>query len=212
MRKFLLVLLILIPATSFAQRYPDRGNDHRFHDTTDVSLWGGYRYGGTLTADQANLFNEDVDIASSGSIGAAIDLPVSPTFKIELMLSNQHSHFTTGDSTLFGPDVNIANVNITYYQAGLLFPFDDSRDVHPYFVATAGMASIDPRVPQVSSATRFAASGGIGARFRLTREIGLRVEERGYYTSLPQTNECFACTNKNGFFQGETNVGISFSF
>jgi Outer membrane protein beta-barrel domain len=211
MRKFVLVLLVLIPATSFAQRYPDR-SVHRFRDTTDLSLWGGYRYGGTLTADQADLFNQDVDIASSASIGAAIDLPVSPSLKIELMVSNQSSHFTTGDGTLFGPGVNIANVDITYYQAGLMFPFDDTRDVHPYFVATAGIANISPKVPQVSSATRFGASGAVGARFQLTPAVGLRVEERGYFTSLPQTNECFACTNKNGFFQGETNIGVSFSF
>ena len=60
-----------------------------------------------------------------------------------------------------------------------------------------------------------AASGGLGVKVPFSRNAGLRVEARGYYTSLPNDNTCRHCSyndNYRDFYQGETNVGVYFRF
>jgi len=83
MRKLTLILVfLLIPAALFAQdeswrnrgtRY-DRRSQHR--DMFELTPFIGYRYGGTLYADQSSLFNRNVAVASAMNYGGQFGIPV----------------------------------------------------------------------------------------------------------------------------------------
>ena len=226
MRKLSMLLLIAIavPSALFAQdddwrnrRGHDRRDDYRYRNDEnmfELTPFVGYRYGGTLYADQTGLA-EDVKAESNPNFGANFAIPLGyGGFKLELMANHQPTHLTAG-SGLFSPTDRIADFDVTYYHAGLIIPFAQSRSVTPYVVVSAGIANLDPDIPDTSAENRFSASGGIGVKVPFARNMGLRVEARGYYTALPGDNACRRCYydyNYRDFYQGETNVGLFFRF
>ncbi|HEY8131803.1 MAG TPA: hypothetical protein VII12_07910, partial [Thermoanaerobaculia bacterium] len=167
MRKLLLLLVVLlIPASLMAQDegWRNRRSNYRggYADNFfELTPFVGYRYGGTIFADQTNLFNQDVDVASSGIAGVNFGIPIPNGWKVELMVNRQNTHFTTGGGGLFGPSDRVGAFDITYFHGGLQIPFAVSRSATPYFIVSAGVASLDPRVSGASTSTRFSAAAGI---------------------------------------------------
>ena len=219
MRKLTLILvLLLVPAALFAQDdWRNRPSRDRYGYQRDnmfeLTPFIGYRYGGTLYADQTSLFNRDVDVASAMNYGGQFGIPVGyEGMKIELMINRQDTNFTTTNG-LFSPDTKLANFHITYYQAGVEVPFARSRNVTPFFVAGAGIANLKPDVPGVSSDNRFAANAGIGVKIPISPNIGFRIDARGYFTNLSSSN-CRSCyyNYNHDLYQGETNFGVVFRF
>ena len=228
MRKLLILALLVLalPASLLAQdddwrnrRGSDRGrrDDRRYRydeNMFELTPFVGYRYGGTLFADQTG-FKEDVKSESNMNYGGSFAIPLGNNgFKFELMVNRQDTHLTSG-SGLFSPSDRIADFHVTYYHGGLVIPFAQSRSVTPYVILSAGVANLDPKLPDTSAENRFSASGGVGVKVPFNRNSGLRVEARGYYTTLPNDNVCGHCYYDSGyrdFYQGETNVGLYFRF
>lgn len=221
MRKVVLFLLLLcVPISLFAQdpdwrnRRAARGR-YDSDNTFELTPFIGYRYGGSINADQTNLFNTDVSVASHMNYGAAFGIPVANGWKVELSVDRQDTNFTEGGGGLFNPTGNIAGFHITYYQAGVQIPFNVSRSAQPYFLVGAGVASLDPDVPGVSTDTRFSAHAGIGIKVPIDRNMGFRLEEKGYYTSLGGANNGYLGRSfgyNHDLYQGETNFGMYFKF
>ena len=217
MRKIaLVVLLLVVPSSLFAQyrdrdRYRRRYPDNRFELTPSV----GYRWGGTIFSDTTSLFGQDVEAASNGTYGLDFGIPLGVSnMKLELMVNRQDTNLTTGGG-LFAPNDRIADFHVTYYHAGLMIPFSESRNTTPFIVVSAGVGSLDPDIRGVSPSNRFSASAGIGVKVPVSDSFGVRVEGRGYFTSLGgDTTNCRRCTDNNGhdFYQGEVNVGFVISF
>lgn len=216
---FVLVLLILaVPTALLAQGdwRGRRGRDSYRHGDNAFELepFVGYRWGGTLYADQTG-FAEDVKSESSANFGGNFAIPIGwEGFKLELMVNHQGTHLTAG-SGLFSPSDRIANFDVNYYHAGLIIPFAQSRSATPYVVVSAGIANLNPDIPGTTSENRFSASGGIGVKVPLNPNVGLRLEARGYYTALPNDNGCSRCYydyRYRDFSQGETNLGVYFRF
>lgn len=228
MRKavFTLLLLLLASTAAFAQNNDDddwrdrrdgrRGDrDAPRNSSFELTPFIGFRWGGTIFADQSFLFDRDVDVASSPNLGVAFGIPLGDTgLKLELMASRQSSELETG-SGLFEPNDEVADIDITYLHAGLQVPFARSRNVTPYVVVSAGLANLDPRIAGVSAEQRFSASAGVGVKVPMSRVLSFRFEGRGYYTALEENdNDCRFCDSRNdqGFSQGEVNAGLVFSF
>jgi hypothetical protein len=183
MRKlFILILLILaLPTALLAQdddwrnrRGSDRGRRDDYYRRGDNAFelepFIGYRYGGTLYADQTGLA-EDVKAESHANYGANFAIPLGwEGFKLELMANRQDTHLTAG-SGLFSPSDRIADFAVTYYHAGLIIPFAQSRAATPYVVVSAGIANLDPDVAGATSENRFSASGGIGVKVPFNRTL-----------------------------------------
>jgi opacity protein-like surface antigen len=223
LRKALLAFLLLSLATkAFAQSdddddwrrrrggYSDAPRDNAFELTPFV----GYRWGGTIFADQTFIFGQDVDVAPSANFGVNFALPLGDSgFKLELMANRQSSELET-ESGLFEPDNEVADIDVTYLHGGLQIPFARSRNATPYAVVSAGLAVLDPQVSGVSSENRFSASAGLGVKVPMSRNLSVRVEGRGYYTALEEQSDCTFCDYfyNEDFFQGEVNLGLTFSF
>ena len=219
------LLLVLVSTTAFAQPYDRderwrerRAEPHyRSFNPFELTPFGGFRYGGTLWADRSSLFGFDTSVASNPNVGLNFGIPIGDTpMKLELMVNQQKTHLSPGDE-LFGPDVNLADMDVTYYHAGLQIPFGDPRSVNPFLVLSAGVANLRPDIAGVSSENRFSGSAGLGVKVPVTRHIGFRIEARGYFTSLSNDDDrddCFRCDGDWGrdLYQGETNFGLVISF
>jgi opacity protein-like surface antigen len=225
MRKAALLLLLLsMTTTLFAQDDDDwrrrRGRDDEYRRDTprdsafELTPFIGYRWGGTIFADQTFVFDQDVDVAPSANFGVNFGIPLGDTgMKLELMANRQTSELETG-SGLFDPNQDVADIDVTYLHAGLQFPFARSRNVTPYVIVSAGLANLDPQIQGVSAEQRFSASAGVGVKVPMTRNMSFRFEGRGYYTSLQDNGDCRLCDYyyNQDFYQGEVNAGLAFSF
>jgi len=219
MRKYalLFVLLAVLPTTLSAQY--DRGDDWRHRraprdDRFELTPFAGYRWGGTIFADQTFLFSQDVEVKSSPNYGINFGIPVGDSgMKIELMANRQSSELEIGGG-LFDPTAGVADIDITYLHAGLQIPFARSRNMTPYFVVSAGVANLDPQIFGVQDETRFSASAGLGIKAPISDAVAIRFEGRGYYTALEDQSDCRICDYyyNRDFYQGEVNLGLVFSF
>lgn len=213
------VLLLSFAASAFAQ--DDGWRDRRYRrppqrqNLFELTPFGGYRYGGTIFADRSSLFNRDVDVASSADFGASLGIPLGDQLKLELMVNRQNTHLESGGE-LFAPDNRLADFDITYYQAGLQLPFRLSSGTEPFIVLSAGMANLDPKIEGVTAENRFAASAGVGVKIPVGQNVGIRVEARGYFTSLGNDDRrnCSRCNYNydHDLYQGETSLGVVFKF
>ncbi|HUP48636.1 MAG TPA: hypothetical protein VNA04_07585 [Thermoanaerobaculia bacterium] len=223
MRRLALVLLLLIPSSLLAQPRDDRWRERPASlyrtpawNLFEVTPFGGYRYGGTLWAERSNLFVFDTDVASSGNLGLNFGIPIGGTpMKLELMV-NQQRTYLSGGTGLFEPTIRLADFDITYYHGGLQIPLGTPHGFNPFFVISAGVANLRPDLPGVVAENRFSASAGLGVKVPFNRNVGLRVEARGYFTTLgDDRDDCFRCSYDGygrDLYQGETNVGLVFSF
>jgi hypothetical protein len=222
MRKLpFLLMLLVIPTTLFAQdddwrrRRAERDRYTPRESAFELTPFIGYRWGGTIFADQSFLFDEDVQVASSPNLGVSFAIPLGDTgMKLELLASRQVSELES-DSGLFEPNDDIADIDVTYLHAGLQFPFARSRNAVPYAVVSAGLANLDPQITGVSAENRFSASAGVGVKFPMSQVLSIKVEGRGYFTSLEELDDdCTFCNYRynEDFYQGEVNLGLMFSF
>ncbi len=222
MRKWtFLLLLILIPTTLFAQdddwrrRRDERDRHTPRANTFELTPFIGYRWGGTIFADQTFLFGDDVNVASNPSFGVSFAMPLGDTgMKLELMANRQASELET-ESGLFEPNSEVADIDVTYLHAGLQFPFARSSNATPYAIVSAGLANLDPQISGVSAENRFSASAGVGVKIPMSQALSVKIEGRGYFTSLEERDDdCTFCDYRynQDFYQGEVNFGLVFSF
>ena len=223
MRKFavLAVLLLTIAPTLVAQDRDDdwRRRRPRYDDTpnpdaVELSIFAGYRWGGTVFADNSFVFDEDLQVEPSASYGADVAIPIGRSgMKLTLMASHQSSELETG-AGLFEPEDDVADFDVTYFHAGVQIPFARSRNAVPYFSLSAGVANLDPQIAGLSDETRFSAGAGIGVKVPMGRALSLRFEGRGFYTALEDQDDCSICDYfiDQNFYQGEVTAGLSIAF
>lgn len=222
MKKFILLLTILsLSTTAFAQSRDDEDwrNRRAYRDTPresafELTPFVGYRWGGTIFADQTFIFGEDVDVASSANLGVNFGIPLGDTgMKLELMANRQSSELET-EGGLFEPEAEVADIDVTYLHAGLQIPFARSRNATPYVIVSGGLANLDPQLSGVSAENRFSASAGLGVKIPVSSVMSVRLEGRGYYVALEEEDDCRVCDYfyNEDFYQGEVNLGLGFSF
>lgn len=212
-----LLLLVLVPTSLFAQS--DRYRDDRYRpisrDTFELTPFIGYRWGGTIFAGETRLFRYDADVDPAPNFGVNFAIPLGDTgLKLELMANRQSTELGT-DTGLFDPSAPLADIDITYLHAGVQIPFAQSRSASPYVVVTGGIANLDPNILGVKAENKFSASAGVGVKVPISRNVGIRLEGRGYYAALEQDDEdCAVCdwAYDHDFYQGEVNLGLVFSF
>ena len=213
----LLFAALLIAPSLFAQDWRDRGYSNRARDNSfDLEPFVGYRWGGTIFADSTNLYGRDVDLQSSANIGVNFGIPTGVNgMKVELMVNHQSTTVGNGAGSLFGSGNNAGDFGVTYYHAGLLIPFNQSRAATPFVIVSAGMTNLDPKMSSVSSSNKFSASAGVGVKVPINPALSIRGEVRGYFTAIGSGNGCSRCGygyNDKNFYQGEANLGLNFRF
>lgn len=200
--------LALVPAVAGAA-----GTGYRFELTPRI----GYNFGGTLDGQDTFQFNTDLEAKDSPSYGVSFDIPLSRNLQIELLASRQSTELRF-DEGLFGPNLAVADFDVSYYHVGLLWQGHSGR-VSPFFVASLGVGELDPKIAGASSETRLSTSlgGGVKVFFDDQEHVGLRLEGRGFWTDLSDDNHWHNdnhdwwdddYTYGNDFTQGQVSAGL----
>lgn len=209
-RAVLVGLIILFPALVMAQGA-----------SIELTPTIGYRWGGEILAEDNDLFAVDVEVEDSQAFGLILDIPVTRSLQIELLVDRQSTDF--GQDRLFSPDDFELGVDLTYYHVGVLWQWH-TRDLVPFVVGSVGLAQIEPDLAGVEDEERFSASIGGGFKVPITDHFGFRFELRGFWTDTDK-GDCHwyeddeYCWddwhNWNGdddLVQGEVKVGFVFRF
>lgn len=202
-----LMLLPLLPAAAAAQSY-------RFEITPTV----GYRFDGSVRAydNHGNQFdNGDLRLDGSGSYGVTFDLPIARRLQLELLVNHQSSHFSLNHG-FFSGEQRLNDVDLDFYQVGLLYQWGRGQ-VNPYIAGSLGVANLQPQF--APSDSRFAGTLAGGAKIFFNRNFGLRLEARGYYTSLDTSYQQvddhgfhYRTRVNEGLYQTEGSAGFIFSW
>lgn len=180
-------------------------------DVTEVSIFSGYRAGGEL--ENASTGNK-VSLDETDSYGIIIGSDYGPEHVMEFLYSFQNTDLYDTNTT---PQTKLQNVDVEYFQVGGSQIWVEEK-VDKFFGATLGAIHLSPNDSTLSSKSRFAMSLGGGMVYKFTRNIGLRLEFRAYFSSLG-SSETF-CGNGgqcvvigSGFMrQYDVNAGLRFRF
>lgn len=201
-----LALLVLLPVAAGAQSFS------RFELTPTVS----YNFGGTLSGDDGDFFQFDLDAKSSPAYGLTFDIPLAPWVQLELLASRQQTELQF-DSGIFAPNETVADLDVSYYHVGGLFQWG-SGQVHPFVVASLGTTRFDADVPGSNAEYRFSASCGGGVKVFFNEHIGMRFEGRGFWTAVDDSDDycdyysCWDDYNDNDLTQGVASAGLIFAW
>ena len=185
-------------------------------DRFEITPTAGYRTGGELSASDSELFDVDVEVDESDVLGLKVDIPVGvPGLQLELLAMHQESAFTS-DLGLFGENIELLDVDITYYHAGLLWQWGAGQ-VNPFVTVSAGLARIDPDLPLVDAEDRFSGSLAGGVKIFFARNVGLRLEGRGWWTVIDEEfgDDSRCCRDyryNDDLYQVEATAGLIVAF
>lgn len=182
-----------------------------------ITPTAGYRTSGQLTAtDRDFLDDADVEVDKSSVFGVIVDIPIGQSgFGIELLANRQKSAFSI-DPGLFEPTEELGDVELTYVHGGFYYEWAGGQVV-PFVSATAGVTRIDPQFDDLEAEDRASASLGGGVKIFFNRNIGLRLEGRGYWTDLDtrfrdDDNRRRDREVNEALYQGEAVAGLIFAF
>lgn len=200
----ILTLTVAIAAASSLALAPTPAAAQR--TTVEISPFAGYRWDGQLDED-AGLFNRTVDVDQSELYGVRLGFVVTDAFQVEIEAQRQPTRFTRGGA-LFGPNGDLADVDIDSLEVGFLFQGGDGQ-VHPFGVFGIGTTRLSPDLPGVDSESRLSASAGGGVKVFLNPHIGLRFEGRVHWTDTDDSQHWWS---DHDLYQKEVTAGLIFAF
>lgn len=179
---------------------------------TEIAPFAGQRFGGSFVdANTGTTF----EMADDAAYGLILDFYSKPKEQIEVYLSRQDTHLTTGGTFTGDP---LFDLTIDYYHVGGLVMFGDDERIRPFMTGTFGLTQMDPKRADLNTENRFSIALGGGSKIYLTKRVGLRVDVRGIYTSLNSNSAIFCsggCAIKvqsSGFVQTEISAALMLSF
>ena len=196
MKKLLIALVLLSPAAAFAQP-----------QTLEITPTIAYHFAGDFDLEYA-FVHQELEVDEGEAYGLTLGIPLGSIFHLEF-LARQQSTELSSDGGLFGVDEELGDLDIDYYHVGALFQFDAGR-VHPYFVASAGLARLDFELPNADREDQPSASLGGGIKLYLSENVGLRFEGRAFYVDLDDggRDRDDRWEDENSITQAEASVGL----
>ena len=193
--------------------------------TVEISPFAGYLFGGEFARGSTSLFDTRVEADDDATYGVRLGYNMTDTVEMEFQASRTKTSFVTNDNhDLFGSNgPDLGDLTIDYYMGYGTFNFGHRRAV-PYITIGAGVARLDPNVPNTNarSDTRFTGSIGVGVKAFVNPHFGFRFDGRGYATSLGNNdrNNRFGCNDnffdncdsKEWLTNGEISAGLLFAF
>ena len=179
----------------------------------EVAPFTGHRFGGSF---EDSITSANFEVADAAAYGLVLDFDLEPDKQIEVLLSRQNTHLSTNDPLFTGNP--LFDLTIDYYQIGGLYMLPVGDRVRPFLTGTFGLTRMDPKPADLTTENRFSLSVGGGAKIFFTKNLGLRFDLRGIYTSLNANTEVFCsggCTiklNSSGFVQTEASAALMMRF
>lgn len=178
----------------------------------EIAPFTGHRYGGSF--EDANTLS-GFELADATSFGLLLDFDSEPDKQIEVFLSRQDTQLTTAGTFTGNP---LFDLTIDYYHIGGLYLLPADGLIHPFVSGTIGLTRMAPKRADLTTENRLSLSLGGGAKFSLSRSLGLRLDVRAIYTMLNADTSVFCsggCTirvRSNGFVQTEAGAALLMRF
>lgn len=180
----------------------------------EIAPYVGYRGGGQwLDADGEAPF------AQAASYGVIVNYRATYKTQWEVYYGRMGTDIETRNATLDG---SFLAVDMDYFHAGGTYVFREER-LAPFLSMTFGVSRLTPDDGAVSEETYFSASLGLGLRYELQRNLGLRLEARAmglfgksnslvFCETLDGVEGCFLGGDRGVIPQLEVLAGLSFRF
>jgi hypothetical protein len=172
----------------------------------------GHRSGGAF--EDPNTL-ETLDMDDGASYGVVINSDYDANTQWEFVYSHQDTQLQLGPTFSGNGEFDL---NVDYLSAGGAYVWRETA-VQPFISATLGIAYFDPNDSAYDSETRFLLQLAGGYKYFITRNLGLRIEARGYATMMDTdaaifcgNGGCIARVQSSGFGQLEINAGLNLRF
>lgn len=200
-------LAALAPQDASAQAAPAQKKE------SSVTVYGGYRFGGSLTETTTN---STIDLKDGGTVALAVDIGLDRQTQIQLFYSRQNTALTSGAFSSQGGNIGLTLNN--FHFGGTYFIEEVGRGL--YVVGGLGATSAKPDQSGLNSETFFSGNLGVGWMVPLGKHVGLRFEARGYGVMINGDSSLFCgnvvgCTvsiKGDALYMGEALVGLSIRF
>jgi len=178
-----------------------------------VTLYGGYRASNQLTEASTE---QNVYVNSGASYALAVDFGIDRNRQWEIFYSRQKTQLTSAGFSAAADNVPIT---IEYLHAGGTY-FPQGLGNGSYVAAGLGATLLSPDRAGLSSVTKPSLSLAAGFLIPFGKNLGLRLEARGYATLLNNSGGMFCDSNTgctvavkgSALYQGEALVGLSARF
>lgn len=199
-----LALLVALPSFAQAQR-------------VEITPAVNYNFGSSFEVDDFDFGGIDIDVDETDGLGLFADFRVTNNLMVEVLYSTQETELEV-DEGLFGESFPIADADIEYLHAGVLFQ-GSLGQVKPYFALTGGLTRIDVALDGADSETYPSLGIGGGVKLMFTRSFGLRADGRFFITPLDEDDALYrrrrdrrCCGSDDTLTQGQASVGLIFAF
>lgn len=197
----LALLAAAMPAAGHAQQ------------STMVSVYAGYRFGGELT-DAATGDAWEMTEGAAYAVAAAIDIDRQSQY--ELYLGRRKGELALRSSG-FSPAVSRIGLDVTYFQFGGTYFYQEvGRGL--YLLGGVGLTNLNPREPGLDAETHFSLNVGAGYMVPLGSRVALKLEGRAFATlvggssALFCSGGCVVQIQGDTFAQGEVSAGLAVRF
>ncbi len=156
MKKHILFIFMILGVAAFGQ--------------TDISVYGGYQFGA-----KSYGYNGTLRLKGAANYGVIAEFGIAP----DLMVHVQWMGSAT-QATLEGPlfDYASTDVNVNYYQIGIIRPFPVNEKVEAFGNFTLGATQFAMQEQIYNDEWRFSITAGLGAKIWLSDKVGLRLQAR----------------------------------
>jgi len=212
-RRLIVPVAGIVVVGSFSPAVDAQENQYRFQ----LTPFAGYRFGGTFEDSETEV---EYELDDSPSFGLILNFPSKGNTEWEIYYSKQS---TEVDVAGFVPGENALDMDVEYLQVGGTYLFEQSKNTAPYFVATAGVAKMDPDGANTKSDTFFSVGVGGGWKYFPASRVGLRLDGRFIGTFVDSNSrifcqsgaaggECAVSTSGKLLYQFELQGGVVFRF
>jgi Outer membrane protein beta-barrel domain len=178
-----------------------------------VTLYGGGRFGGSLTDPNTNT---SIDLRDGSSFGLAVDIGVDRSRQVELFYSQQDTALTSG---AFSPQSGNVGLTLRNFHFGGT-AFIDEIGTGVYVMGGIGGTTVTPKATGLNSETFLSGNLGVGWMLSLSKHVGVRFEARGYGLLLNGSGSlfcggaagCTAAVKGQGLFYAEVLLGVTAKF
>ena len=180
---------------------------------TELIPFTGYRISGEFEDVSSGT---RIDVDETRSRGFVFNVDDKPGSAYEFLYSKQSSQLLSSAPL---PVTPLFDIDIEYIQMGGILLKPTGTQAHAFFGGAIGITHFSPGLSGFSSETQPSFSFTGGVKYSLNKHLGVRLDVRGYGTSVNSNTAIFcrngACSLRfsgNLFTQFEGNVGLIIRF
>jgi opacity protein-like surface antigen len=177
--------------------------------SVQITPFAGYAFGGSV---RDTALEEKRSFDAALAYGGAIDFRLNEGWQFELLYSRQPTKLGGG----LGPSLD---VTIERYLAGIQEEKGEEGGPRWFGTFWLGATRFIPGVGGFDSETRFGGGVGLGVKTFFAKNVGLRLEARGFYTLVKSdggtfcvNGDCLFVFSGTGLWQGDVSGGLILAF